>query len=32
MSNNYLINSNCQLTNAIADLLQYCIDNNCKSK
>lgn len=32
MTNNYLINSNCQLTNAITDLLQDCMENNCKCK
>ena len=29
MTNNYLMNSNCQLTNAISDLLQDCMENNC---
>ena len=32
MTNNYLMNSNCQLTNAISDLLQECMENNCKCK
>ena len=32
MTNNYLMNSNCQLTNAISDLLQDCMENNCKCK
>ena len=31
MTNSYLMNSNCQLTDAISDLLQDCIDNNCNS-
>lgn len=31
MANNYLMNSNCQLTNCINDLLQNCMDNNCNS-
>ena len=32
MTNNYLMNSNCQLTNAISDLLQECMENNCNSR
>lgn len=32
LTNNYLMTSNCQLTNAIADLLQDCMDNNCRCK
>ena len=32
MTNNYLMISNCQLTNAISDLLQDCMENNCKCK
>ena len=32
MTNNYLMNSNCQLTNAISDLLQECMVNNCNSR
>lgn len=31
-TNNYLMTSNCQLTNAISDMLQDCMENNCNSK
>ena len=32
MTNNYLMNSNCQLTNAVSDLLQECFECNCCNK
>ena len=30
--NSYLMNTNCQLTNSVSDLLQDCMENNCKCK
>ena len=32
MTNCYFMNSNCQLTNAISDLLNQCLENNCSGK
>lgn len=32
MTNSYFMNSNCQLTNTISDLLEECMENNCNSK
>ena len=32
MTNNYLMNSNCQLTNAVSDLLQECFECICCNK
>lgn len=32
MTNCYFMNSNCQLTNAISDLLEDCLDKNCNNK
>ena len=32
MTNNYLMNSNCQLTHAVSDLLQECFECNCCNK
>ena len=32
MTSNYLMDSNCQLTNAVSNLLQECFEGNCCNK